>query len=107
MTLSDSGQLIAMQGQSNLPHLLEHLSMLPFEPVPNSNDGLSPLRTWTDVSGQFEIRARLMLVSAGTFVLAREDGRLINVPADKMSQQDRHYVDQLEEGDDVVANPFK
>ncbi|TWT97476.1 SHD1 domain-containing protein [Neorhodopirellula pilleata] len=37
VTLSPTGETLALQGESQLPYLLGHLSLLPFEPLPEEN----------------------------------------------------------------------
>ena len=61
------------------------------------------LRTWSDASGQFEVRATLHQHNATTVVLHTEDGRSIQVPIERLSQKDRDHLKSLRTPDD---NPF-
>lgn len=54
-----------------------------------------PLRTWKDDTGEFEVQARLLLVLDGKVRLLKETGRTTTVPMDRLSQGDRHYVEQV------------
>jgi len=54
------------------------------------------VRTWRDKTGKFSIRAELV-ESGGTAVkLKREDGKVINVPVDRLSDEDRKFLESQE-----------
>ena len=59
------------------------------------------LRTWKDSSGKFEVPARFSRADGETVLLERQDGKLIRVPLDRLSDQDRDYLRQLQ-----ADNPF-
>lgn len=49
-------------------------------------------RTWTDASGKFKITAKLKSAIAGNVELEREDGTVVTVPIDKLSEEDQAYL---------------
>lgn len=55
------------------------------EKATESPDGF---RTWSDKSGDFSIVAKLLGHDASQVILQREDGSIVNVPLDKLSDQD-------------------
>lgn len=55
-----------------------------------------PLRTWRDVTGQYQVEARLVRVQGGSVVLKGTDNLERNVPLDKLSVADRAYLKSLE-----------
>ena len=52
----------------------------------------SPMRTWTDASGKFKVRASLAGVEDGTVRLRKSDGKTISVPLEKLSEADQQWV---------------
>jgi hypothetical protein len=50
------------------------------------------LRTWTDTTGQFSVKARCRGVKDGKLLLEKENGRTVQVPLDKLSEEDREYL---------------
>lgn len=54
-----------------------------------------PLRKWTDDTGAFEISARLLVVLDGKVRLLKETGRTTTVPLDRLSTEDRQYVEHV------------
>ncbi len=61
------------------------------------------IRTWTDRTGKFKIEAEFVEVKDGVAVLKRADQNRIEVPLDRLSDQDQTFVkSQLE-----PADPFK
>jgi hypothetical protein len=58
-------------------------------------DGRLPVREWTDNSGQFRIKAQLILILDGKVRLLKETGRTTTVPLDRLSTGDRTYIDQI------------
>jgi hypothetical protein len=49
-------------------------------------------RIWTDSSGKHKIEARLSSVASGQVQLIKHDGSLIQVPLDKLSDEDQQWV---------------
>lgn len=62
------------------------------------------LRTWSDSSGKYKIKATLVEVQDGKAVLEREDGTKLQIELKKLSPADQQYV--AENGEDS-ANPFQ
>jgi hypothetical protein len=60
------------------------------------------VRTWRDSTGKFQIRATLVKQEAGAVHLKRDDGRLITVPIDRLSKEDRVHLESLRK-----PNPFE
>lgn len=54
----------------------------------------SPLdfRTWEDVTGKFQIEAKLLGIEAEKVQLQKKDGSIVSVPLDKLSESDRAYL---------------
>jgi len=52
----------------------------------------SPLRTWSDVSGKFKVRASLLEVEEGNVRLRKYDGKTITVPLEKLSEADQQWI---------------
>lgn len=68
-------------------------------------------RTWSDVSGRFQIEAELVKVSAdgGTVTLRRSDGKTLDLKLDQLSEADRDFVRTLRAAGSTrgePANPF-
>src|SRR5262245_30753688 len=59
-------------------------------------------RTWTDSGGTFSIEATFIELRDGKVGLQRSDGVRIDVPLERLSQDDVKYVRGLEDAD----NPF-
>jgi hypothetical protein len=53
-----------------------------------------PSRLWTDNTGHFQIRGRLAVILDGKIRIFKENGRFTTVPVDRLSRQDRDYVEQ-------------
>src|SRR5205823_472123 len=62
-----------------------------------------PERTWTDRTGKFSVKARFQEVKGDNIVLAKADGKTIEVPLAKLSDADAGYVKGVTEASD---NPF-
>ena len=56
----------------------------------------APARTWTDSTGKHTIEAELIDVRDGKVRLKKENGNVITLPVDKLSEADRKYLDELE-----------
>lgn len=52
----------------------------------------SEVRTWTDSSGQFKIKAELIGVQGGSVSLKREDGTVVRLPLTRLSQEDQNFL---------------
>lgn len=63
------------------------------------------VRTWTDVSGKFEIEAEFVQLNGENVVLEQEDGKKLTIPLDRLSEKDREHVRSLMK--DAAENPFK
>ncbi len=53
-------------------------------------------RVWTDASGKFHIRAKCIGVEGGIVKLEKPDGTVLNVPKDKLSEEDKLFLDESE-----------
>jgi S1-C subfamily serine protease len=53
---------------------------------------LSALRTWTDNTGTHKIRARYRGTEDGKAKLERDDGAVVRVPLEKLSEADRQFI---------------
>lgn len=68
--------------------------------TPNKTDEASPaqsesLRTWVDATGKYKIEAELVSHENGTVKLKRRDGTVVTLPVDKLSTEDREYLESL------------
>jgi hypothetical protein len=61
------------------------------------------LRTWRDASGSFEVEARFVSHQNEKVTLQRKDGRKINVPLEKLCEEDQAYVKKQPK----PVNPFE
>ncbi len=52
------------------------------------------IRLWQDDSGQFRILAELVEVKDGNAVLKRDDGRTVSLPLNRLSAEDRAYLEK-------------
>jgi len=50
------------------------------------------LRTWADATGRFTVKAQCRGVKDGEAVLETADGRVVRVPVEKLSEQDREFL---------------
>lgn len=62
------------------------------------------MRTWSDRSGKYQIKAKLLEVKDGKALLQRENGGKLQIELDKLSKADQQY---LEENGSDAANPFQ
>jgi CubicO group peptidase (beta-lactamase class C family) len=60
-------------------------------------------REWSDATGKFSIEAELVEVKADKVVLRKADGSEITAPVASLSQEDRRYLDSLD--DPAPAQP--
>ena len=49
-------------------------------------------RTWTNSTGKFKIEGEFVKLADGTVDIRRDDGKLIRIPLDKLSEEDQKYV---------------
>lgn len=49
------------------------------------------LRTWSDVSGRFTVTASLVACEDGQARLRKPDGRVVDVPLERLSETDRQW----------------
>ena len=56
------------------------------------NLAAAEMRTWTDISGEFEIRAEYLGFSNGIAYLKSADGQRVEAKLDRLSQVDQEYV---------------
>lgn len=76
----------------------------PFEKTIDDAAPKSPIRTWSDTTGKFEVKGRLVSKDEQQIILEREDGKSIQVPLNALSKTDTAYLAELEKPAD--ANPF-
>ncbi|TWT77069.1 hypothetical protein Pla123a_24990 [Posidoniimonas polymericola] len=62
-------------------------------------------RTWTDKTGRFSIQGSLVTADEREAVIRRADGRIINVPIEKLSEQDQSFLKSG--GKQDPDNPFQ
>lgn len=68
----------------------------------------APLRTWTDKSGQFSIKARLVKADASEAELRSEDGKKFVIKISDLSTADRTYIGnakKTEKSENPVVSP--
>jgi hypothetical protein len=53
------------------------------------------LREWVDSSGSFRVTARLVQFAAGKVRLEKENGEVIEVPLERLSENDRNYITEM------------
>jgi hypothetical protein len=60
-------------------------------------------RTWTDASGQHKVEAKLVCRTEAMVTLQTDKGREINMPIEKLSDEDRKLLNSVPA---AVENPF-
>ncbi len=65
-------------------------SDLPRSPDPSAPE--SGIRTWTDATGKFQVRAKLLRKSESSVTLLTEAGREVTLPLAKLSQADLEFL---------------
>ena len=63
------------------------------------------LRTWTDISGKFSVKGKLVSDANGKVILLNEAGKKLAIPLEQLSEADRKYLANLKTP--VPENPFK
>lgn len=62
-------------------------------------------RTWTDSSGEFTVEAELLGVAGDAVRLRRSDSRVIAVPINRLSMEDRRYLEaHRQSGGELVSD---
>ena len=56
------------------------------------------VRTWTDASGAFTLEAEFVGLDEGKAQLKRSDGKVVSVPLDRLSEEDRKFVEKQTAG---------
>ena len=85
----------AAQPQPKPPVAAEPTTLKIAESLVPGADGRLPLRDWTDNSGQFRIKAQLVLILDGKVRLLKETGRTTTVPLERLSAGDQAYVAEV------------
>ncbi len=62
------------------------------------------MRTWSDKSGKFKIKAKLVESSGKNVVLEKDDGTQVTIPLDKLSEADQKAVAEMGSAEE---NPFQ
>jgi hypothetical protein len=55
-------------------------------------DAREPMRLWTDNTGKFQVRARLLVILDGKVRLLKDTGRTTTVPFNRLSKGDLAFV---------------
>jgi WD40 repeat protein len=68
-------------------------------------------RSWSDLSGRFQIEGTLKFADGEKVELLKEDGRVVTVPLDKLSSRDRTFIQEFLRaeaalGAEDAENPF-
>ncbi len=53
------------------------------------------MREWTDNTGQYRVRAKLVDLSDDHVQLLKENGTLSNVPIKRLSETDQRYISEI------------
>jgi len=76
----------------------------PAEPKPAEKPAPPPeYRIWTDVTGKYRTEAAFAGVASGKVELKKRDGSTIHVPLEKLSKEDRQWVEDQEKGRNAEA----
>jgi len=68
------------------------------------------LRTWSDASGKFKLKAEFVSIDEGAITLKGEDGKEFEIPLARLSAADKKYIEGLESENPFAAksdNPFQ
>jgi hypothetical protein len=80
---------------SGEPAVAAALPPRPAEPASPAPAAAEPaLRTWTSRGGDFKLEATLLGIDKGTARLRRADGKVLNVPLEKLSATDEEFARQ-------------
>lgn len=61
-------------------------------PPPKGATKPTAVRTWTDATGGFRVEAEFVGLADGKVQLKRNDGKVITVPLDKLSEADQRFI---------------
>jgi hypothetical protein len=78
-----------------------HPKVTTYEPekaADTETDEAMPVRTWNDATGAFSVEAQFVGVEDGKVKLKKKDGKIVSVPLDRLSQEDRDFVATQTEG---------
>jgi hypothetical protein len=71
-----------------------------------AEDISSGMRTWTSSTGKFKVEAKLLSVDGDIAKLKKEDGRIIDLPVEKLSDADIAFIEELRVKAADPDNPF-
>jgi hypothetical protein len=66
----------------------------PMEIEPIVEPSQHPPRQWTDQTGKFKVTATFVSFANGVVSIRKEDGTVIKIPATKLSDADRSYIQE-------------
>lgn len=86
-------QYESTRGSSKTVFEIRHFDVTPYLPAKATTESKPPvLRTWSDASGTFTVKAEFRGLAAGKVKLRTEDGREIQVPLDRLSKADKEFI---------------
>jgi WD40 repeat protein len=93
-----------------LRRLIQPMLLLSLVPAAIAPLRADDLRTWSDATSKFKVRAKFDSLKDGKAVLIRENGAKLEIALDKLSQADRDYI--AKQGSEnpfqaVDENPFE
>lgn len=77
------------------PYLGKYMEKQPAKVDRPAVDRTRPVRTWTDASGKFSVKASFDGSAMGKVKLRKEDGSVVEVDLDKLSADDQKYINGL------------
>lgn len=82
----------------NVKRILIGIVLIQLALVAKDAQAAEPLRVWTDDSASFKVAAKFVSVSddRSSVALQLADGRLVDVPLNRLSAEDHKYVEQLQ-----------
>lgn len=75
------------------PGTITGVLVIPVGRQPSAPVNAVESRTWHDVSGKFKTDARFVSMTAGVVTLRKTDGSTVKVPMDKLSEEDREWIE--------------
>ena len=63
------------------------------------------MRTWNDATGKFSVKAKMLSKKNGKVELEKEDGKIISLPATKLSDKDQAYLKEVERAAAAESDP--